>query len=313
MQAFLQLLDLTAPLFLLVALGYGLARFGGWRGTLSDALARFVFNVAVPSLLFRLMSDFSTLPPVDARLLLAYFGGTLAIYAAARVLGKAAFGQDGAAASVFAVGGVFGNTVLLGLPLARVTLGEAALPAVSLVIVFHSLILWTVVTVSVEWARHRSPSMAALARTARDVVLNPVVASILLGVAFGFTGLALPAVVDRTISLLSDAAAPLSLIALGMSLEQFGVRVGWRESLAMSTIKLAAMPVAIYACARLIGLGPVDTQAVTLLAALPVGANVYLMAKAFGALEGPVSSSIVASTALSALTTPIVISMTRLG
>jgi hypothetical protein len=44
---------------------------------------------------------------------------------------------------------------------------------------------------------------------------------------------------------------------------------------------------------------------------LPVGANVYLMARAFGALAGPVSSSIVLTTALSAVTTPIVIALTR--
>jgi len=299
MQAIPQLLELTAPLFLLVAVGYALARFGGWRGPLSDALARFVFNVAIPALLFRLMSDFSALPPVDARLLLVYFGGTLVVYGLAMALGRKAFGQDGAQASVFAIGGVFGNTVLLGLPLARATLGEPAIPAISLVIVFHALVAWTLVTVSVEWARHRKPSLAALARTARDVVLNPVIASILAGVAFGFTGLALP------------AAAPLSLIALGMSLEQFGVREGWRESMAMSAVKLAAMPVVVYVLARVVGLSVIETQAITLLAALPVGANVYLMAKAFNALEGPASSSIVASTAISAITTPIVIALTR--
>jgi predicted permease len=221
------------------------------------------------------------------------------------------FAHDGAAASVFGMGGVFGNTVLLGLPLARITLGERALPAFSMIIVFHSLVLWTLVTVSVEWSRHRAPSPAALARTARDVMLNPIVASILVGTGFGFTGLALPRMVDATISLLSDAAAPLSLIALGMSLEQFGVRRGWRESLAMSTVKLAVLPLAVWGLARALGLGPIETQAITVCAALPVGANVYLMAKAFGALEGPVSSSIVVSTALSALTTPVVIALTR--
>jgi predicted permease len=210
------------------------------------------------------------------------------------------------------MGGVFANTVLLGVPLTRVTLGERAIPAISLVIVFHSLVMWTLVTVSVEWARHRTPSLVGLARTALDVMLNPIVASILLGTAFGFTGLALPDAVDRTIALLSDAAAPLSLIALGMSLAQFGVRAGWRESAAMSAVKLAVLPLAVWALARALRLSPIETQAITVLAALPVGANVYLMAKAFGALEGPVSSSIVLSTALSALTTPIVIALTAI-
>jgi malonate transporter and related proteins len=175
--------------------------------------------------------------------------------------------------------------------------------------VFHSLVLWTLVTVSVEWARHRTPSLAALARTARGVALNPIVASILIGTAFGFTGLKLPDMIDRTISLLGDAAAPLSLIALGMSLQEFGVREGWRESLTMTTLKLALLPLVVYGMARALALPPVETQAITVLAGLPVGANVYLMAKAFGTLGGPVSSAIVLSTALSALTTPVVIAL----
>ena len=310
MQSALQILSLTAPLFLLVALGYVLARFGGWQGVVSDALAKFVFTVAVPALLFQLMSDFSKLPRVDPWLLVAYFGGTFIVYATAIGLGRTVFAQNGETASVFGMGAVFANTVLLGIPLTRVTLGERAIPAISLVIVFNSLVLWTLVTVSVEWARHRTPSILGLLRTARGVALNPIVASILIGTAFGFTGLKLPGMVDRTIALLGDAAAPLSLIALGMSLQEFGVREGWRESVAMTTLKLAVLPLVVYGFARALGLPPLETQAITVLAALPVGANVYLMAKAFGSLGGPVSSSIVLSTALSALTTPVVIALT---
>jgi predicted permease len=301
---------LTAPLFLLVGVGYVLARFGGWSGVVADALSRFVFAVAVPALLFRLMSGFESLPSVDARLLLAYFGATLVVYALAIALGRALFALDGAAASVFGMGGVFANTVLLGVPLARVTLGEPAMPAISLVIVFNALILWTLVTVSVEWARNRHASLAGFAATARGVIANPVVGSILAGTLFGYTNLALPAWADTAIGMMADAAVPMSLVALGMSLWEYGVREGWRLSLAMTVLKLALLPLAVWGAARLIGLPPLETQAITVLAAMPVGANVYLMAKAFGTLGAPVSSSIVLSTALAAVTSPVVIALT---
>jgi len=199
------LVALTAPLFLLVGAGYALARFGGWTGPVADALARFVFSVAVPALLFRLMSGFESLPDVDARLLVAYFGATFVVYAAAIALGRWLFGFDGAAASVFGMGSVFANTVLLGVPLARVTLGEPAIPAISLVIIFNALILWTLVTLSVEWARYRHASLAGFAATARGVIANPIVGSILAGTLFGYTGLALPAWGDSALTMLADA------------------------------------------------------------------------------------------------------------
>jgi predicted permease len=310
LSAVAALVALTAPLFMLVALGYGLARFGRGGAAASDALAGFVFSVAVPALLFRLMSGFSSLPPVDPWLLVAYFGGSFAVYAMAIVIARRALRHDGATASVFGMGAIFANTVLLGVPLVTVTLGERALPAITLVIVFNAWVLWMLVTVSVEWARARRASPRAIARTVREVAMNPIVAAIVAGTAFGYSGVALPAFLDRTLALLADAAIPMSLVALGMSLCEYGIREGWRESLAITILKLVAQPAAVYALARALGLSPVETQAITVLAAMPVGANVYLMSKAFGTLGGPVAASIVLSTAVASLSAPVVIALT---
>ena len=289
-----------------------LSRFG-WPRSASDALTRFVFNVAVPTLLFRLMSDFSRLPRVDARLLVAFFGGCLIVYAAGRVAGASMFRLNGVEQSVFAMGGVFSNNVLLGIPIAKVTLGDASLPAVSLVLVFNSLVLWTLVTVSVEWARERSLSAGALLRTARSVVTNPVVASILLGALFGTLALPMPVFIDQTLGMVSQAAVPLSLIALGMGLAEFGFRSEWRESAAITVLKLVAQPAAVFALASMLKLPPLETAAVVLLAALPVGANVYLMSRQFGVLSGAVASSIVLTTALAAATTPLTLTLIGAG
>jgi predicted permease len=46
-----------------------------------------------------------------------------------------------------------------------------------------------------------------------------------------------------------------------------------------------------------------------LLAAMPVGANVYLMSREFGVLAGAVASSIVLTTAIAALTTPLALTL----
>ncbi len=309
MSTFRHLIALTAPLFLLIAIGYALARFGRWPSAASDGLSRFVFGVAIPAFLFRLMSSFSQMPEVDAMLLVAYFGGCLIVYALGRLVAKSAFAMDGATQSVFALGGIFANTVLLGLPLAKATLGDAALPAMSLVIVFNSLILWTLCTVSVEWARQGAVSVVGLARLLKHVVRNPIVASILLGLAFGFSGLDLPAVVDKTITLLADAALPLALVALGMGLAEYGIREGRRESFTITALKLVAHPLAVFALGWALRLPPIDLQAVVVLAALPVGANVYLMARQFDVAHAPVASSLVLSTVLAALSVPVVLAL----
>jgi len=303
------LILLTAPLFLLVLLGYGLLRWAHWPKELSDALTRFVFSVAIPALLFRQMSAISQLPPPDWRLLLVFFGSCLLVFALGRVIAHFAFRMDGTAQSVFALGGIFSNLVLLGVPLSRLTLGDEAIPAVSLILVFNALILWTLVSVSVEWAKSRSASVSGLLKTGKDVLTNPIIFSILAGTAFGFTGWTLPAVVDRTVALVAEAAAPLALVALGMGLASYALKEGWRESVVICVLKLAVQPILVYLLARLMDLSPLQTQVVVLLAACPTGANVYLMARQFGTMEAPIASSMVLSTLLASLAIPITLAL----
>lgn len=309
MSTFLHHVSLAAPLFVLVFVGYALVLWGNWPKSVSEALTRFVFSVALPALLFHLMSDMSKLPPVDARLLIAFFGSCLIVFAIGRVVAARFFKLDGVSQSVFALGGVFSNNVLLGLPLAKVALGDAALPSVALVLVFNALTLWTLVTVSVEWARHGSFSLAGFGKTAKGVATNPIVASIVLGTLFGLSGLQMPAMVEVPLAMVSQAAAPLALVALGMGLAEFDVRLGWRQSVTICAIKLVVQPLVVWGLAKLLGLPPMETQVVVLLGSIAVGANVYLMSRQFKVMEGPVAASLVLSTALASVTTPLFLTL----
>ncbi len=310
MTTFLHHFSLAAPLFILVFVGYALLRWGGWPKSVADALSRFVFSIALPAMLFRMMSDLSRLPPVDARLLLAFFGACLIVFAIGRLLAWRVFRLDGVAQSVFALGGVFSNNVLLGLPLARTALGDAAVPSVALVLVFNALILWTLVTLSVEWSRHGTFSLEGFAKTARSVLTNPIVAAILTGTLFGLSGLDLPALVAAPLDMSGQAAAPLALIALGMSLAEYGLREGWRQSGVIVALKLVVQPLVVWALAIALGLPPLETRVVVLLASLAVGVNVYLMSRQFQTQEAAVASSMVLSTGLAAFTTPLFLALT---
>ncbi len=60
---------------------------------------------------------------------------------------------------------------------------------------------------------------------------------------------------------------------------------------------------------RALALPPLELVTVVVMASLPVGANVYLMAREFKAMEGPVASSLVLTTALAAVTTPLLLAL----
>ena len=303
-------ITLSSALFLLVLLGYLLMRVGNWSKDVANSLSKFVFNIAVPALLFDTMSRFSSLPPVDARLLIAFFGSCVIVFIAGRLLAWKLFKLDGVAQSVFALGGIYSNNVFLGIPLAKMTLGEEALPPVALVIAFNALLLWTLVTISTEWARHGSLSMKGFAKTAKNVLTNPIVASILLGLLYDATGLPLPDLLKMPLQMTSQAAAPMALIVLGMGLAEYGIKEGWQQSVVITSLKLIMQPLVVWMLARALGLPKMETQAIVMLASISVAVNVYLMADQFKTMKAPIASSMVLSTLLAAITTPIAIALT---
>ncbi|WP_158781489.1 AEC family transporter [Pantoea sp. BAV 3049] len=300
---------LSMPLFILIALGWGLVRWRKWPDSISEALNRVVFKLALPAMLFRLMCDFSKGPPVDARLLFAFFGSCLIVFVLGRVIASRVFQLDGVSGSVFALGGIFSNNVMLGLPIATVMLGEKAIPSVALVLVFNGLILWTLATVSVEWFRHGALNIKGFGRTAVSVLKNPLIIAILSGTLFSLTGLALPLMIDQPISMLGTIAVPLALVALGMSLAAYQMKDGLKESYAICLLKLIVQPLVIWALAWLIGLPPLESKVVVLLGSMSVGINVYLMSQQFNALTGPAATSMLLSTIFSAVTTPVLLLM----
>lgn len=307
MSLFLDRVAASSPLFILILGGFALVRWAAWPRAVSDGLTRVVFNLALPAMLFLTLSDFSRLPPVDARLLLAFFGGTLVVFVLARGVARLFFRLDGVSGSIFALGCIFSNNAMLGLPLARATLGEAAIPSVALVLAFNALTLWTLVTVSIEWALHGELSARGFAKTLGLVLRNPLIIAIIAGVLFGFTGLSLPRPFVEPIDLLAQAATPLSLLVLGMGLAEYRIREGLLQSLAVCLLKLLVLPLVVWVIAGLLHLPLLETQVVVLLSSMAMGVNVYLMSRQFKAFEGPTAAAMVLSTVLSAAVTPLIL------
>jgi malonate transporter and related proteins len=307
MHVLWQFFRLSSPLYGLVAAGYMVARLPRWRDDWSRRLTRFVFAVPLPAMLFHMMSHRASMPAVDSRILIAYFGSCLIVFFFARAIGAWLFKLDGASQAVFGLGGIYSNIVLTGLAIAKIALGDAAVPMVALLLVFNAFTLWTLVTVSVAWSRHGSFNMAGFAKTAFNVLSNPFILAILGGTAFASLGLSLPPTADAVVGAIGKIAAPVALLTLGMALAAFPLRQEWASSLTVCALKLVMQPLVVWGLAIALRLPPLETQAVVLVASMAVGVNVYLMALEFDAIQRTIASSIVLSNLLAAFTTPLLL------
>ena len=81
--------DIILPVFGIVLIGYVAARSGAFPESAGKGLAFFVFNFAIPPLLFRSMAV-QTLPdPIEWSFLASYFGGSLIVCTIGGLLTKA--------------------------------------------------------------------------------------------------------------------------------------------------------------------------------------------------------------------------------
>lgn len=301
----------SVPLFCLTGLGYALVRWCGFGKTESNAVVKFAFNVSLTAMLFRLLAQqFLSDTQTDPRLLIAFFGACLVLLVICRFVAIRFLKIDSVGASVFGTGCVFCNNGLLGLPLAVAMLGDQYLPSIACVITFNALILWTAVSLLVEQGGRRfTPKNFIL--TVFHVFKNPLIIAIFSGVLWNFTRIKFPYYIDEPLRLVAQSATPLSLIAVGMGLAEYGISKGFGTGVILSTVKLIVHPIAVFALAALIGLGPIEKTAVVFLAALPCGVNVYLMSRTFHAIEAEIADAMLISTMIAAVTMPFVVTLLR--
>ena len=107
--------------------------------------------------------------------------------------------------------------------------------------------------------------------------------------------------------MLKNAIPVLALVTVGIGLTAYRISEGLREAIVISVVKLAVLPLLVWLLSRLIGLPPLETSVIVLMASIALGVNAYLMAREFRALEGPVSTALLVSTVASAVTVPLVL------
>lgn len=302
---------IVAPVFALIAAGYASVLFRFVSEGAHKGISEFAFSIAIPALLFRtiVVSEFPDVSPY--RMWGAYYGALALTWIAALLI--SAFlrerREDREDGVVFAIGAVYGNIVMLGIPLVLSALGNEAAGPMSLILSVNTPLLWLCGILQMELvSRKRTGSPLAVIRPVlADLARNPLMLAIGFGVIWRFTGLGLNPVVDKTVELLAQAGSPAALIALGITLFRFEVKGEIRSVVAMSALKLLAMPAMAFVLAKLLNLPPIVTGVVVLFAAMPTGANAYIFAVQYQRLVNPVSGAVALGTLLAAVTLPVVV------
>lgn len=303
------ILETVLPIFGLVLLGYIVGRRGWMSEEAIKGLNTFVFYFAIPALLFRATAG--GLGAVELSIVGAYFSVVGVTFLLALAVARLLFRTGPAERALFGMGSIFSNTVLLAIPLIFTALGEEAGRRLMLIITFHSVIIFPIVTVLIELGLGAGQGWRALALgTTKALALNPIILALLAGIAYGQSGLAVPAAGERFLALLGGAAAPCALFALGASLTAFKISGDLKETLAIVVMKLLVHPalMAVFAL-YVFELPPLAAAVAILTAACPSGANVFIMARHYNLYLGRSASAVLISTAVSVVTLSLLLAI----
>ena len=244
----------------------------------------------------------------------AFFGAALIVYAVALWLGAGRMRMPLGEAGLFALNCTFGNTVMMGIPLIAAAFGQAGLPILITIIALHSMVLLTLATVVAEFGLHRhAPWRRIVVATFSGILRNPVVATVFVALGWSLLGLPVPGVARRTMEMLGAATPPVALFCLGGSLAAFNAGQSFREVAWATVLKLAALPILVWGGCLLMALSPLETGVAVMTAALPTGANAFLLARRYATGADRSGATVLVSTVISVFTLAAVLGWLRLG
>ncbi|MCZ8097177.1 MAG: AEC family transporter [Burkholderiales bacterium] len=301
----LQFLATSTPFFAVIGLGVLCARRGLFAAEAVRILNTYAFMVATPAMVVRVMAR----QPVAELWSWPYFLALAAIGAGVLVAGLFAGrrlgGLSGPVAVTRAQCLVGGNFAFLGIPLMLAFLGESAAPAIAIGLVCDTAIVVPLSIGLIEAARGGGAPLAIAARLVRGTVLNPFMLSVAAGLALSLLEVPLPEPVDRFLLFLGASAAPAGVFALGLALH------GWMGPGVLAGAPLALAKITLHPLLAWLVLGvvlqldPFWVAAGVLYAALPVAANVFLIAERYDTDSRAAASAILVSTVLAVLTFPV--------
>ena len=297
----IEILSLLVPVFAIIALGWAAVIYGLLDALAVKSLNDFALWVALPALLFRSVAESKSLHLMDVSAV--YFASCLLVYISAGVVARSLLGRPFGEAAVFALNATYGNIIYLGTPIISVTFGPPGVVVLVGIIVLHSGILLPLTSILLELSEHNGKEIRAVfGNTAKGLLRNPIMMSILLGLVWHEFAIPTPAGVYAFLSILGSAATPLALFCVGASLPHLGRDRLPQAAILPILVKLFILPSVVAGMAIAAGITGLPLAVAIIAAAMPTGANALLLSRRVVGFGHTSASTVMATTVISVAT-----------
>jgi predicted permease len=299
----MEVADLVLPVFAIIVTGW----LAGWLGyisrSLADGLVHFAYNVAMPALLFVTIAQEPARSLLEWRFLVAFGGGSILCFMLVFLAVRAVLGRDVASSTMYGMAAAMTNTGFVALPILHSIYGQPAVLPAAVATVFVAAVMFPMAVVLLESEERSAHGLSARPVVLmRQIVLNPMVLSTLLGLAWTIAGLPIPTPIATYMNIFAAALTPCALFAIGLGLSVEGMRSNLAASVLLAAVKLVVMPLIVYGLCVASGLKPLYTIVAVVCAAVPTAKTVYILAGEHKVEEPMVAATVSITTMLSVAT-----------
>lgn len=292
----------TAIMFLYMAIGFVLYRTGLVTKDGSKALANLLLYIILPCVVIRSFFQKCTSENTRSLLISLLLGAGLLILSmivCSILFRKKPIDQFGAA---------FSNAGFMGIPLITAVLGEEAVFYAAGFVALLNALQWTYG----QWVLTGDRKNIS----ARVVISNPIVISLIAGVLMYFSGIHLPGIILDVTKALSGMNAPVAMVIMGVYMAQADLKEMFLQKRLywVSAVRLLLVPLLSVAVTALL---PENLEtarlALILAAAAPVGSNVAVYAQKQGESYTYAVQLVCVSTIFSVATMPAILAIAQIS
>ncbi len=293
-------LNATLPIFLTMMLGWFFRCIGLMDEAFIKKMNKFVFNAALPVLVFQDLATVDFFEVWDTKFVLFCFLATLI-----SILGVTAFSylwKDRTVQGEFIQASYRSSAAILGIAFIQNIYGDAGMAPLMIIGTVPLYNVMAVVVLSVMKPERGKMDRNLILKTLKGIVTNPIILGIVSGMLWSVLKLPMPVILEKTVKNVAVLASPLGLMAMGASFELKQAGTKLKPALTASAIKLVLLAAVFLPVAVVLGFREEKLVAILVMLGSATTVSCYIMAKNMGHEGTLTSSTVMLTTLLSAFT-----------
>ena len=317
MHAFL---NVVLPVSAIIFMGYLCGRLNFIPAQGSRTINGFVYYFALPLLFIDTLSAYNIADIFNGGIIVSFLGAQFLIMGGMLLISPYLFPTRLNPERILqATTSIFSNTGYMGIPLMLTAYGDKGLLPAIITTIINGAVILPLTLLLMEWAillankqndhdndRADIPTQRGVDLSKQilfSLIKNPLLIGAFIGIVFSFLQIRPTGAFSTFLNLSGSAAAPAALFAMGLFLVGQKINSDFLEIAFLTTFKVIVHPLlAIFIGLYLLNLNDVELAGAVIMAALPSGGLVFIMAQQFNLYEKQAAGAILLSTFMSLVT-----------